>query len=176
MMQCVRSIFQHAHDARLLPLPVCFGPGFARPSKKVQRLHKAEHGPKLFTAEEVRRMLDAAGGPALKAILLLGINGGLGNAEVGRLSQAALDLHGLVEVQQPVHRLDFLGGRRPRSASDGSLPRRRILLLASLPCQPPLRYVGLSTGQPSAFSSVVLTLLFYVSPCPAADLRLRTGL
>jgi integrase len=111
MIQSVRSIFKHAHDARLLPLPVCFGPGFARPSKKVQRLHRAGHGPKLLTADEVRRLLEAAG-PQLRAMILLGINCGLGNADVGRLPQAALDLEG-----------GFLDFPRPKTG----IPRRCAL-------------------------------------------------
>ena len=45
----------------------------------------------MFTAEEVRNLL-AAAGPAMKAMILLGINGGLGNADCGRLPQSAIDL------------------------------------------------------------------------------------
>ena len=60
-IQHIRSIFKHAFDAGLIPTPVRFGPGFKRPTKKTFRLHRAEQGPKLFTAEEIRRLLDAAG-------------------------------------------------------------------------------------------------------------------
>jgi integrase len=93
MIQHVRSVFKHAHDAQLLPVPVCFGPGFARPTKKAQRLHRAKGGPKLFTAEAVRRMIEAAGTP-LKAMLLLAVNCGFGNADCGNLPLSALDLEG----------------------------------------------------------------------------------
>jgi integrase len=48
----------------------------------------------LFTAEEVRRLIDAADGP-MKAMLLLGINCGFGNSDVGNLPLAALDLDGV---------------------------------------------------------------------------------
>jgi integrase len=89
----VRSIFKHAFDAGMIPVPVRFGPGFKGPSKKTFRLHRAEHGPKLFTAEEIRRLLDAARQP-LKAMVLLGINCGFGNSDCGRLPLAALDLDG----------------------------------------------------------------------------------
>jgi integrase len=92
-VQCVRSLFKYAYEAGLLDRPVRFGPGFARPSKKVLRLHRARQGPKLFTAEEVRRMVDAAGTP-LRAMILLGINCGFGNSDCGRLPLAALDLEG----------------------------------------------------------------------------------
>jgi hypothetical protein len=62
----------HAPDAGLLDRPARFGPGFKRPAKKVLRLNRAGQGPKLFTAEEIRRLIGAAGTP-LKAMLLLGI-------------------------------------------------------------------------------------------------------
>jgi len=91
LIQAVRSAFKHAFDAGLIDRPVRFGPGFKRPTLKVLRLHKAGQGAKLFTAEEVRRMIDAADLP-LKAMLLLGINCGLGNADVGTLPVSALDL------------------------------------------------------------------------------------
>jgi integrase len=101
MIQHVRSIFKHGHGAGLLPLPVNFGPGFARPSKKAQRLHRAAQGPKLFTADEVRRMIGAAE-TQLRAMILLGINCGFGNADVGNLPLAAVDLDaGIIDFPRP---------------------------------------------------------------------------
>jgi integrase len=91
LIQYTRCLFKHAQDAGLLDRPTRFGPGFKRPSKKVIRLNRAEQGPKLFTAEEIRQLLDAAG-PSLKAMLLLGINCGFGNADCGTLPLSALDL------------------------------------------------------------------------------------
>src|SRR5262249_23559635 len=71
--------------------PVRYGSAFQRPTRKAMRLHRARQGPKLFTADEVRRMIDAAGW-RLKAILLLGINCGFGNADCGHLPLTAIDL------------------------------------------------------------------------------------
>ena len=68
-----------------------YGQGFKRPTKKTLRIHRARQGVKLFTAEEVRRLLAAADVP-MKAILLLGINCGLGNSDCGNLPVSALDL------------------------------------------------------------------------------------
>ncbi len=108
MIQHVRSIFKHGHDTRLLPLPVCFGPGFARPSKKAQRLHRAAQGPKLLTVQEIRAMVQGAlvvgkngpelvrPSPQLRAMLLLGVNAGFGNADCGKLPLAAVDLNNAV--------------------------------------------------------------------------------
>ena len=52
-IQHIRILFKHAFDAGLIPTPVRFGPGFKRPTKKTFRLHRAEQGPKLFTADEL---------------------------------------------------------------------------------------------------------------------------
>jgi integrase len=92
-VQIVRSLFKHAFDADLIDRPVRFGPAFARPTKKVMRLHRARQPPKLFTPEELRKLL-AAAGPQVRAMMLLGINCGFGNADVGLLPQTALDLDG----------------------------------------------------------------------------------
>jgi integrase len=54
-------------------------------------LHRAKQGAKLFTADEVRRILDAAG-TTMKAMLYLGINCGFGNSDCGNLPTSALDL------------------------------------------------------------------------------------
>jgi integrase len=90
-IQCIRCAFKHAYEAGLLAVPIRFGPGFKRPSKKVLRLHRAEAGPKLFSAEEVRRLLDSASVP-MRAMILLGINCGFGNSDCGNLPLSAVDL------------------------------------------------------------------------------------
>jgi integrase len=94
-IQRVRSVFRHAgpDGAKLIPTHVCFGPGFRRPSKKVLRLHRAKAGAKLFTAEEIRRMIGTAS-VSLKALILLGINAGFGIADCGQVPLTALDLDG----------------------------------------------------------------------------------
>jgi integrase len=93
MIAYVRGIFKFALESGSIDRPVCFGPEFVRPSEKVLRLHRMKQGPRLFKAEEIRQML-AGAGAQLKAMILLGINGGLGNTDCGRLSQGALDLEG----------------------------------------------------------------------------------
>jgi integrase len=90
-IQRIRSVFKHALDAGLIDRPVRFGPGFARPSKKTLRLERAKKGLKMYEAGELRRMIAAAGTP-LKAMILLGINCGFGNADCGTLPLSALDL------------------------------------------------------------------------------------
>jgi integrase len=100
-IQRVRSVFKHAFEAGQIDRPVRFGPGFNRPTKKVLRLHRAAQGPRLFTAEEIRSLIGAAGTP-LKAMLLLGINCAFGNADCAHLPLSALDLgRGWVDYPRP---------------------------------------------------------------------------
>ena len=73
--------------------PVRFGPQFKKPSKRVMRCHRAQAGKKLFEVAELRRMLETAG-LQIRAMILLGINCGLGNADCGRLPLSALNLDG----------------------------------------------------------------------------------
>ena len=93
MIQYTRSVFKHGYDAGLMDRPIRFGPGFGRPTKKMLRVHRAKQGPKIFTAEEIRKLLDAAG-VQLKAMLLLAVNAGFGNGDCGNLPLSALDLEG----------------------------------------------------------------------------------
>jgi integrase len=92
-IQRVRSVFKYAYESGLLDGPMRFGPGFARPSKKTLRLDRAKKGNRMLEADEIRRALDAAGSP-LKAMILLGINCGFGNADCGTLPLTALDVTG----------------------------------------------------------------------------------
>jgi integrase len=92
-IQYVRSIFKFAYESDLLDRPIRFGPSFKKPSAKTLRLHKAKLGPKLFAAEQIRRML-ASPDPQLRGMILLGINCGFGMADCGRLPISSLDLPG----------------------------------------------------------------------------------
>ena len=92
-IQRIRSVFKYGFDAGLLATPVRFGPGVARPTKKTLRLSRASKGARMFEADELRRLPDAAGQP-LRAMILLGVNCGFGNADVGTLPLSAVDLEG----------------------------------------------------------------------------------
>jgi integrase len=114
-IQYVRSIFKHAFEAGLVPTPARFGPDFKRPAKKAMRLHRAKQGLKLYTREEIHQLLDASG-PALKAMILLGINCGFGNADCGKLPLSALDLDGgWVNFPRPKTGIDRRGPLWPET-------------------------------------------------------------
>jgi site-specific recombinase XerD len=101
MIQCVRCLFKHAGDNDLIDRPVRYGAGFRKPSKKTLRLRRAEAGPKLFAAEEVRRLI-AAATVHHRAMILLGVNAGFGNSDCGNLPLSAVDLErGWIDFPRP---------------------------------------------------------------------------
>lgn len=87
----VRVVFKWGFDSELLDRPVRFGPGFKRPSAKTLRLNRALKGPRMFEAVDLLSIIDAAG-VQLRAMIYLGINCGLGNADCARLEVGHLDM------------------------------------------------------------------------------------
>jgi integrase len=85
------SIFKFAYDKELIDKPVRFGDEFKRPEKRLLRRARAEAGRMYFHASEIRRVLDVAP-PVLRAMVLLGINCGLGNTDIGNLPASCVDL------------------------------------------------------------------------------------
>ena len=92
-IQRVRSVFKYGYEAGLIDKPVRYGPGFRRPSAKTLRKERAAKGARMFEAADLRKVIDGAG-VQLRAMILLGVNAGFGNADVGTLPIAALDLEG----------------------------------------------------------------------------------
>ena len=92
----VKSAFKWAADSELIPALPKFGPDFKKSSggvtRRDQQQRQAERGGKLdFSSAEIRKLLTASSG-WLHACILLGVNGGMGNADCGRLSTKFLDL------------------------------------------------------------------------------------
>ncbi len=90
-IQRVRSAFKYAFEAGLTDRPPRFGPGFKKPSAKTLRQQRAKGGSRLVEREELLAILDEAP-TAGKAMILLGINGGLGNGDIGALPTRAVNL------------------------------------------------------------------------------------
>jgi integrase len=100
-IQRVRGVFRFAERNGLVERPVRYGSAFDKPSAKTMRLERARRGIKMFEADEARKML-ASAGPALRAMILLGLNCGYGNADVGNLPSSALDLErGWIDYPRP---------------------------------------------------------------------------
>ncbi len=89
-----KSVFKFAHDDGLILHPIRFGRSFDKPSREVIRRHRqakqAEHGLRMFEAEELRLILDNAKQP-IKAMIMLAINTGFGNNDCAQLPTRAVD-------------------------------------------------------------------------------------
>lgn len=109
----IRTVLGHAGDLRdeqgrrRFSADVDYGREFERPTAKAIRKERAAGQRKVFTAEEVRRLLEAAGEP-LRTMILLGVNCAFGNTDVAELTWSAVDLEaGWIDYPRPktgVHR------------------------------------------------------------------------
>ena len=87
----IKTIFNFAFRHDLVEKPVRFGAGFNVPSKRIIRKDQNSKETKIFTAEEIRAILKAAD-PTIRAMVLIGVNSGMGNFDLGMLPFTALDL------------------------------------------------------------------------------------
>ena len=90
-IQQTRSLFKYAYESELIDRPVRYGQSFNKPTAKKMREHRLKKGAQDFTADEIRRMLKASS-PITKAMVLLGLNGGLGNTDIADLPLKAINL------------------------------------------------------------------------------------
>lgn len=100
----VRGLFMYAFKNGLTEKPLRFGTVFVAPRKELFELQREDfalkHGPRAFTAAELRTVIKRASQP-LRAMILLGINTGMGNEDIGRLPTSALNLDAqLVEFRR----------------------------------------------------------------------------
>lgn len=86
----IKTVFNFGVDDDIIPHLPKFGNKFTPPTAKDIRDHRRSRGSRLFRADEIRAMLDAAT-PALKAMILLGINAALGNNDIAQMPLAAID-------------------------------------------------------------------------------------
>ena len=124
-VQRTRCLLKFAFDAGLILQPVRYGATFKKPSRHVMRLQRAKKGPKMLEAVELRRVLDALRGkkvkagrtdektskpetitikanPALRAMVLLGLNCGIGNNDVASLPRRTVNLEtGWIDFPRP---------------------------------------------------------------------------
>lgn len=80
----VKTFFKFAYEHELLERPVRYGTGFKAPPARAIRAAKNAQGKKMFDASQIRTMI-ANAKPPMNAIILLGINCGLGNRDCGLL-------------------------------------------------------------------------------------------
>ncbi len=112
----VRSVFKHAVDNKLIDRPIAFGTDFQKPKRAQFRKQKTLNGKKLFTADEIRQLLNGTtvkdkhgkeqavpgAKKQLRAAVLLGLNAGLGNSDIAGLQYEHLDLkRGWIDYPRP---------------------------------------------------------------------------
>jgi integrase len=102
----VKSVFKYGTDNGLVERTIRYGSEFGKPDKAVMRRHRAAQPAKMFEAAELRTLIDGAllagesgpelvkPDPALRAMILLGINCAFGNTDCAALTFEALDLDG----------------------------------------------------------------------------------
>jgi hypothetical protein len=73
----VRSVFKCGTDNGLIERAVRYGSEFKKPGKSVLRRHRAKTREKMIEDADLRKLIDTADIP-LKAMILLGLNCGLG--------------------------------------------------------------------------------------------------
>ena len=84
-VQHVRQLFRWAAEQDLIPVVPRMG-DFKRISAAQERRERNEGPSRVFTHEEIHRLLDAASGP-WKAMILVGINAAYDGSSIGRLKQ-----------------------------------------------------------------------------------------
>ena len=104
-MTVVKGMFKHAHEMDLIDRPVKYGKAFNKPSatlrRKMRRAGELANGKRLFAPAEVRSLIEASPMP-LRAMILLGINGGFGNTDCARLPIQAVDFgRAVIEFDRP---------------------------------------------------------------------------
>jgi integrase len=115
-----RVLFKWAFDQGLIATPMRYGQSFNRPSRKTIRLSRAANGPRMFERAELWAMLygstidgtkvEGATLP-IRTMILLAVNGGLGNSDVAKLPLSALDL-----------KRGWLNFPRPKTGIDRRIP------------------------------------------------------
>lgn len=94
-MTNVRSIFKYGWENEYHG-QVNFGSDFKLPSNKKVKSHKQkqkrEHGDRCFTVEQIETLLDACTIPALRAMILLGLNIGTNNSDLRNMMFADIDI------------------------------------------------------------------------------------
>jgi integrase len=86
----IRQIFNWAYKNELVDRPVRFGTEFSTPPKKRRRLEQNTHD-RMLQPQDIPRLADDAS-VELRAMILLAVNCGFGNADLKTLDVSSLDL------------------------------------------------------------------------------------
>jgi len=105
MVVVTRMLFRFAYDHELIDAPLRFGEGFRKPDLVAKRRARRAKGRQVFTAEEIRTLYQATtdrGDHQMRAMILLAINGGLGQTDCAELPMNVLDLkEAVLDYERP---------------------------------------------------------------------------
>lgn len=90
-IQTTRSIFRYGYEAEHLQNPVRVGPSFKKPSAKTVRKTRGASGPRMFEQDQILALLEHSTTNG-KAMILLGLQAGLGNTDLAMLPLSVVDL------------------------------------------------------------------------------------
>ena len=82
-----KMIFRWAYESEHIEHMPRFGPDFKVGTKRANRIAKANKNGKLFTADEIKSLMDATD-HQFRTMILLGINCGLGNLDIADLRES----------------------------------------------------------------------------------------
>lgn len=104
----IKIVLKYAYDSDMVDRPFRYGPVFRMPTLKevrqAEQAHRKEHGRRFLEAEQLRQILDYLAGKGeprrpstasaiiLRAMVLLGVNCGLGQTDCANLEDAHLHL------------------------------------------------------------------------------------
>lgn len=83
-------VFKYAETANVIEGRLRLGDSMKEPPKRKLRLHRQSRDKRMFEAEEIRRILEAAN-PVMRAMVLLATNCGFGNSDLANLPKSAID-------------------------------------------------------------------------------------
>lgn len=87
----VRSVFKHGIENGLIEKAVRYGSEFKKPGEAALRMNKAASGERMLEPEQLRKIIETAP-TQLKAMVLLGLNAGLGNTDCASLPLSAVNI------------------------------------------------------------------------------------
>lgn len=102
----ISAMFTWAVQSGLLDQLPRWGKALQKPSavekRKSRQQHEIANGKRLFTPVEVKRLIDETDSPMLRAAILLGVNGGFGNADCASLPRTTVDFNqGVIDFDRP---------------------------------------------------------------------------
>jgi integrase len=87
----IKGFFKFGYESGLIDRPMRFGQHFEKPTRKAVRKARSNRASQMFEPPEIKKLL-AQASPQVKAMILLGLNCGMGNTDLSSLPRSALNL------------------------------------------------------------------------------------